>query len=297
MTSSHPAGEERGPVAFVLAGGGSLGAVQAGMLKALTEAGVEPEVLVGTSVGALNGARLAGGADPVSVAEFQNVWRNVERGDVFPVRPLRGLSALLTGADAVFSADGLRRLLADHLRFQRLEEAPIPLAVVAADVLSGREVVLRSGDAVEAVLASTAIPGIFPPVSFGDVELIDGGFVNYTPISTAVDLGASVVYVLPTGFPCTLTKRPRGALGLALHGVTNLLSQRLAHDIVAYRHETDLRVVPPPCPLDVSAADFDHTDTLLRRAEETTRAWLGARMPSGAEERLVPHHIEDVAST
>lgn len=201
------------------------------MLKALSAARVMPELLIGTSVGAINAAFTAAGAGPRDAAELERIWLDVRRGDVFPVKPLRGLSALLTRQDALFSPDSLRQLVVSHLRYERLEDAPIPVAVVAADVVSGREVVLRSGDAVDAVLASAAIPGVFPAVTTGDLELVDGGFVNHTPISTAVELGATTIYVLPTGFPCTLPTRPRGALAVALQAVTNLLSQRLADDI------------------------------------------------------------------
>lgn len=280
-------------VAFVLAGGGSLGAVQVGMLEALTAAGVRPDLVVGTSVGAVNGAFVAGGTEPADMADLKRIWLGIGRGDVFPVRPVRGLSALLTRGDALFSPEPLRRLVTRHLRYRRLEDAAVPVALVAADLVSGREVVLRSDDAVDAVLASSAIPGIFPPVTLGDLKLVDGGFVNHTPISTAVELGATTVYVLPTGLPCALARRPRGTLGVALQAVTNLLSHRLAHDIGDYGGSAELRVVPPPCPLSVSAADFGHTADLIHRAAETTEAWLAADMPDGAEEVLRPHHVDD----
>lgn len=282
--------------AFVLAGGGSLGAIQVGMLRALSDAGIAPDLVVGTSVGAINAGFIAAGAGPEDIAALRRTWLGVKREDVFPVSPFRGLSALLTHGDALFSPNALRRLLAAHLRYERLEDAPIPVALVGADIVSGREVVLRSGDAVDAMLASAAIPGIFPPVAVGGLELVDGGMVNHTPISTAVDLGASTVYVLPTGYPCALAQRPRGALAVALLAVTNLLSQRLFRDIAVYREQVDLRVVPPPCPVSVSAADFGRTAMLIRGGEERARAWLAADMPGGGEAMLEPHHLAGVTT-
>lgn len=296
--AAAPPDHHRGdhPTAFVLAGGGSLGAVQVGMLHALSAAGLAPDLLVGTSVGAINAAFIAGGASPDDISELERIWRDVRRTDIFPLRPLWGLRAVLTGADAAFSPHGLRRLVAGHLCYARLEDAPIPPAIVAADVISGREVVLRSGDPVQAVLASAAIPAVFPPVTIGEFTLVDGGFVNHTPISTAVELGAATVYVLPTGFPCNLAHRPRGALAVALHAVTNLLSQRLAADIAAYDQQVTLHVVPPPCPLEVSAADFSQTTTLIRRAESAARSWLDSNMPAGVAHALLPHHHPGASS-
>jgi NTE family protein len=185
---------------FVLSGGASLGAAQAGMLAALFEREIRPDLVVGTSVGALHAAFVASRPPtPATATELAQIWRRLHRDQVFPLS-LRGLVGGLTKRhDYLVRDSGLRRIVEAHLQFERLEEAEVALLLVAFDVVSGCEVRLSSGPAVEAVLAAAAIPGILPPVHWGEARLIDGGVVNNTPISHAVELGAERVYVLPPG--------------------------------------------------------------------------------------------------
>lgn len=257
--------------AFVLSGGANLGAAQAGMLAAMDEAGVVPDLVVGSSVGAVNGAWVAGHGD---LAALGNVWRSLRRGDVFPTRPIGGLLGFLGRSDHLVSDHGLRQLLRKHLRFARLEDAAVPLHVVATDLLTGQDVLLSTGDALEAIMASSAIPGILPLVTIDGRALIDGGVLNNTPISHAVDLGADVVWVLATGYSCALDVAPHGALGVALHAATLMIHQRLAADVERYAGTVDLRVVPPLCPVSVAPTDFSQADDLIKRAHEHTLAWL-----------------------
>lgn len=201
--------------AFVLSGGASLGAVQVGMLQALADHEIVPDIIVGTSVGALNGAHLAGNPTAAGVAELTELWRPLRTRDIFPVRPRAALAGLFGHETALTSSRPLRRLLERHLRFERLEDAPVPLQVIATDVLTGAEVRLSTGPAIEAVLASAAIPGILPPVEIDGRTLIDGGVANHTPVSAALTLGADRVYVLASSHDCHLATPPKGALLMA----------------------------------------------------------------------------------
>jgi NTE family protein len=271
-------------VAFVLSGGASLGAVQVGMLRALLDEGVRPDLIVGTSVGAVNGAFLAScepGAE--AVEELAAIWRSVRRGQVFPVEPLTGFLGFIGARKNLVPAGALRRLIATHTRHERLEELPIPLHVVACDLLRGAEVLLSEGPLVDAVLASAAIPGVLPPVDWHGRLLVDGGVVNNTPISHALDLGATEVWVLPTGAPCDLTKAPRGALGMVVQATSLMVAHRFAADAAALGARADVRILPPPCPIDVQPMDFGHADDLMLRAESDARAFL-----AGRRRRLVP---------
>src|SRR6202030_1407080 len=136
--------------------------------------------------------------------------------------------------------------------------------VVTTELKSGRAIVLSSGPAVPALLASCAIPGVFPPVTIGRRELIDGGVANHTPIAAAVELGARIIYVLPIGYPW-LYEVPANALGMALQALARMVEQRLESEIASYRDAADIRVVPAIEPLAVSPADFTHTRELIER--------------------------------
>ncbi|KZS82292.1 alpha/beta hydrolase [Mycobacterium kansasii] len=276
--------------AFVLSGGGSLGAIQVGMLLGLAESGIAPDLIVGTSVGAVNGGWLASRADVEGIGMLADLWRSLSREDVFPTRPIVGLLGFLGLRSNLVPSHGLRRLLKGHLQFSRLEDAPIPLHVVATDVLSGHDVVLSSGDAVDAITASAAIPAVFPLVNIDGRDLMDGGVVNNTPLSHAVALGADLVWVLPTGYPCALPKAPKGALAMAVYALTLAINQRLAVDVANYEKSVDLRVVPPLCPLGVTPIDFSHTTRLIERSHDSTREWLATRRPVvGQAALLAPH--------
>lgn len=258
--------------AFVLSGGANLGAAQVGMLAAVAEAGVHPDLVVGTSVGALNGAWVAAGAP---LEDLGAVWRSLRRGSVFPTNPLRGLLGVAGRSDHLVSNGGLRRILKENLRFDRLEDAPIPLHVVVTDVLTGAGVLLSSGPAEDSILASAAIPGVLSPVLLGDRAYMDGGVVNNSPISHAVELGADTVWVFATGYSCALREPPRSALGMALHATTLIVQRRLLLDIERYAEVVDLRVIPPLCPVGVSPTDFSQADALIDRSYELTTDWLG----------------------
>ena len=278
--------------AFVLSGGGSLGAVQVGMLQALTERKVRPDLLVGTSAGALNAAFLAGhGTGRAALDELEQSWARVRRRNVFPLAPLGRLLALGGPRNALCSNRGLRGLITGHLQFDRLEDAPITVHVVATNLLSGEEVLLSSGDALSAVLASTAIPGVLPPVQREGLTLVDGGLADNTAISQAVALGADRVFVLPTGYSCALAEPPSGPVAVALQALGVLIEQRLIADVALYGDRVDLTVIPPLCPLKISAIDFRHSRELIHRAYRSAGAWLDSDSRSLAhQERFLALH-------
>ena len=185
--------------AFVLAGGGSLGAVQVGMLAHSLGGGLVPDLIVGASVGAINAAYYAAEPDERGVERLKRIWLELRRTDVFPFSPIASMLGFFGKTDHLVSPRPLRSLIESELPYQRLEDARIPCYVVATDALEGTEVVLSSGPAATALLASAAIPAVFPPVTLDGRFLLDGGVSNNTPISIAVEMGATRVIVLPTG--------------------------------------------------------------------------------------------------
>jgi NTE family protein len=251
--------------AFVMSGGASLGSMQAGMLQALYEREIRPDMIVGTSVGAINGAYIASRPQTRTTADnLAEMWRNVRRQQVFPFNPVTALLGVARRNHVV--PDGpLRRLIDDQLEFKRLEEAPIPLHLIAVDLFTGRERRLSRGPTLEAIMASSAIPGVFPAVDWEDTELIDGGVANNTPISHAVELGCDPIYVLPTATSCPLPSEPHGALAMGVHAMSLLVQQRLAADIEKFRDAAHLVVLPAACPAGIQPTDFSHADDLIAR--------------------------------
>ena len=202
------AGEPR--TAFVLAGGAGLGAMQAGMVHALYERGIAPDLLIGTSAGALNAAFLASRPATVATAqELAAVWRGLRRSDILPLRPATLISALAGRRDHLIPGRALRRLAARHLQFQRLEQAAIPLHLVAFDLLAGTEVRLSDGPLADAVLAAAAIPGVLPPVRWRGRLLADGGITDNPPSRTPSRSAPGASTCCPPRTPATAACRAR----------------------------------------------------------------------------------------
>lgn len=274
----------KGKTAFVLAGGGSFGAIQVGMLRELVAHGVLPDLVIGASVGALNGIHFCCDPTPAGVARLEAIWCGLRRRDVFPLSP-RHLLGVFTGAASLLDPSGLRGVVARHLLLGQLQDTPIPVHVAATDLLTGASVLLSSGPAAEAVMASCAIPGAFPPVRIGAQHLIDGAVASNTPVMAALALGCTRVIVLPTGFACALATPPAGALASAFHALNLLVARQLVRDLEHVAGRMEVATVPPLCPLAVSAYDFSRARELIERAAQGTRAWL---QQGGLEQQRIP---------
>ncbi len=271
--SHHATPATHRKTAFVLAGGGSLGAVEVGMLRELLAWGETPSFVVGASAGAINGAFFAGAPTLAGVARLEAIWVGLRRRDVLPFN-LASVVSLLMRRPHLVDSGGLRRLLARHLPYERLEDAAIPIHIVASDMLTGDEVLLSSGTAVDAVLASAAIPGVFPPVRVDGQLLVDGGVANNTPISTAIRLGAERVIVLSPGCAQASQQVPPGALGRAMHALSLLVARQLHQDAERYAGAVELHIVHGQPLRKRSPYDYTDTAALIDSAAEATRRWL-----------------------
>ncbi|KZC42503.1 UNVERIFIED_ORG: alpha/beta hydrolase, partial [Rhodanobacter sp. FW104-R5] len=220
------------------------------------------------------------------------IWCALKRREVFPFN-LGSVFGLLFRRDHLVDSAGLRRLLERHLPYRRLEDAALPVHLVASDMLTGQEVLLSAGSVVDAVLASAAIPGVYPPVWIDGRWLVDGGVTNNTPISVAIGLGATRVIVLPTGFACALEQAPSGAIARAMHALSLLVARQLVYDADRFSGSAvELRIVPSLCPLDVSPYDYSAAAGLIARARAETCRWLerGGLERAGTPPQLREHH-------
>ena len=185
--------------AFVLGGGGSRGAVQVGMLQELIRRDIRADRVFGASVGAINGASYAGRPNLENAERMADIWRAIKGTDIFPRGALDGPWAFLQKRPSVHANTGLRAIIEAGIDYENLEDAIIPIEVVTTSLTDGRERWIGHGPAVEAVLASSAIPSIFPPVIIDGDMLVDGGVVNNVPISQAIAAGCDRIYVLLCG--------------------------------------------------------------------------------------------------
>ncbi|GIH48952.1 hypothetical protein Mro03_41310 [Microbispora rosea subsp. rosea] len=212
----------------------------------------------------------------------------------FPLNPATLAAALLGRRNYLFENSSLRRFLERILPIRALDETLIPLSVLTADVRTGRPVVLSREPALPAVLASTAIPALYPTVTIGDRVLMDGGVADLTTLDYAVDAGADEAYLLAPGFSCHLPAAPSTAIAMALHGYNLLSEQRISASIRQNRRRTRLHVLPPLCPVEVLPVDFRGTADMIERATLSTAHWLERREPHPRLARpLCPPHDED----
>jgi NTE family protein len=277
--------------AFVLAGGGSLGAVQVGMLDSLVRHGVSADMVVGASVGALNGAFHASDPTLAGVERLANIWRGLSRHDIFPISWWTLLS-FLWRRDFLISHYGIRKLIDDHIPYQNLEDARLPLHIVTTDIVTGDSIVFSKGPAAEAIVASTSIPGAFAPIHYQDYYLADGALSSNTPIRIAVEKGACRLIILPTGHACANEAPPVGALANVLHALTLLIARQLVGELENLGPGIEYYVVPPLCPLVGSPYDFSQTAEHIERARLATDNWLengGLLKPSNIPHELRPH--------
>lgn len=259
--------------AFVFAGGGSFGAIQVGMLHALAAHSIVADMAFGSSVGAVNAAYYAGDPTIEGIRKLEAIWRSLRRQDVFPIT-WRTLFGFIRRRDFLVTSDGLRKLIETNLLYRNLEDAKIPIHVVATDILSAETVVLSKGPACEAILASAAIPAAFAPVQWRDLFLADGAISSNTPVRVAVAQGARRLIILPTGYACARQSPPIGAVASALHALTLLIARQLISELDGLDPSIDYYVLPPLCPLGGSPYDFSHTGELIARAIKSTDEWI-----------------------
>jgi NTE family protein len=280
-----PAGDpdESGPpggVAFVFQGGGSLAAPQVGMLRALVAAGLTPDLVIGSSAGALNAVAFASNPTAAGLDSLEAVWRSLRRRDVAPLSA-RTLLAAIGRGDGLVSSSAFRVLLASAPIASTLEGTLIPAHVVVTELASGAAVVLSDGETVPALLASCAFPGLFPPVQLGPRLVMDGGVSADVPVRQAAALGARTSYVLPAAAYGTGQPLPRGPMRLAFRALGQVLDSVARSDVAAAGGP--VYVLPAPVSEASHPVDFRDTSRLIDEGYRLAADWLAApAVPAGA---------------
>lgn len=270
------------PVGYVLGGGGSLGAVQVGMLQALSERSITPDLVTGTSVGSINGAVLA--SDPAGAANrLSHAWARATREKVFPGGLLAQAMLLQRAKTHLFPNTGLAEMIADFLGpTTDFADLKLPFAAVTMDVATARPHVITQGPLLPALLASAAIPGIYPPVNHQGLRLYDGGVVANVPMRQAVGMGARSLIVLDCFFPGQLPASTDNIADILLFtALVTMHSQTLA-EAALIGEQLPVVYLPGPAPKLVSPLDFTHTAELIEDAYATSRRFLDELRITGA---------------
>ncbi|MBI2555207.1 MAG: patatin-like phospholipase family protein [Candidatus Rokubacteria bacterium] len=244
--------------ALVLCGGGSRGAVEVGLYRALMELEIPIDLVVGTSVGAINGAVVATSMPPEAL---ETLWQGLRRRDLFALNPQ--LLWKLIWADSLYDHRRLRRFLERRLPARRFEDLVIPLIVTGTDFERGQPVYWREGPLLEAIMASVAMPGLFPPQVVGGAQVVDGGIADNVPIDVAVAEGADTVIFMLCAC-CERTGRPvRGLLPILRRAVSIAIDRKYHADVQHYAGRARLIAIEPPVDPEIDLLDFTHTRELI----------------------------------
>lgn len=284
----------RGGPALVLGGGGALGALQAGALKALFRAGFRPGLIVGTSVGALNGAFLAFHPDERGAERLAEIWLTFDLTKLFHRNLARMAVCVAARRFCVYDNDYLRQVIRDHLEVDDFAAAQVPLFVTATDLMTGAKAVFSQGLVSDALLASAAIPGLFGPVERGGHVLIDGAVAANLDIATAVALGADEVLAIDPSPPLARSF-PRHILGVLTRSLDVLMRQQTERDIRYYGQRATLTVLRPGRALAGKLDAARRPGELIDLGEAATEALL-ARCIDG-EGWLAPGMVEGERGT
>ncbi|MBX7159208.1 MAG: patatin-like phospholipase family protein [Acidimicrobiia bacterium] len=286
------ANEPAPTTAVVLSGGGHLGAVQAGMLEALVAAGIEPDAYVASSVGALNGAAMAAVPGSDGIRLLRETWTTVQTDEIFPGGTVQHLWKIARRHDHLYPNDGLVRLITRSTPVAHFHDLRVPLRIVATELTTGEEHVFASGSLLRPLMATTALPGVFPPVRIGGRVYIDGGVVNNVPLSHATDADRVFVLALQdAGDSGTGARSPETSFEMLLRSFAIARANRFRLDVALYRDQTEIIVVPPPALPKLRFPDLSRGGELMRLGYESTARFLeerlGADTPSTVT-RLTP---------
>jgi NTE family protein len=269
--------ESNRPVAFVLSGGGNLGALQIGMMRALLEHDIKPDLIVGCSVGAINGAGLAEDPTLAGALRLERLWRALDGKELMPAGWLPNPVAIARRGEAIHESQGLRRHLEQTLTARTFEELAVPFQCVATDVVGVREVWFRSGPLIEPILASAALPAVYPAVEIDGVRYLDGGIVDDVPMSRAVELGARTLYVLQVGLFSRPRPEPKRPLDVAVQAYWIARHHRFKRELAAMPSDIELHLLPTGQTPYMRYNDFTRTSELISLAYEASSAYLAGR--------------------
>ncbi|MFV0258127.1 MAG: patatin-like phospholipase family protein [Acidimicrobiales bacterium] len=271
-------GLRRRRVAFVLSGGGALGAVQLGMLRALTEAGIRPDLVIGCSVGAINGAAFATDPSLRGVTRTERIWQRLADGDpaVMPSRRLPLAVVLARRGRSLHDPSRLEQLLAEELPIPTIEGLRVPFQCVATDLATASERWFDQGPLVPALMASAALPAVFPSVTIDGRDLIDGGVLSEIHTVRAAELGATEIYALHVGHLSDRTVEVQRPFDGAMRAYWTARRYRLHDDLERTPGGVTLHVLPAGTIPRLRFDDFTRSAELTEMGYQQASEYLAA---------------------
>ncbi len=269
----------------MLGGGGNLGALQVGMLQAAIDRGIIPDEIVGCSAGAMNAAMVAADPTPEGVARLRQLWITGHGDIVAPIGKFDGVRLLTHRGASLQSNANLRRLLEHNLPHRRFEDFPVPFHVVATSLTHNAERWFSTGDVIEPILASTALPAIFPPVVIAGDVLVDGGVINNVPLTKAYELRPNRVYVFHVGNFNRPRPAPKRPMDVLLHAFS--ISRSFRFDSEARLPAPDgveVVILPSINPGKLRYNDFGRSAELIERARAATATYLDTSAVAAGQE-------------
>ncbi len=264
------------------------------MLNALRNAGIKPDLLVGTSVGALNGAVIANKGLNEGVTALDNLWRHLNRKDIFPGGVISQTRRLFSTRISLFSNDRLTELVCQTLGVTQFEALELPFGALATELLTNHGALFTAGNLHTALLASAAIPGVFPPVKINDILYVDGALTAQVPMAAAVQMGAASLVILDAGEPCHRPHPPRHVAEMFTIAIQAAMRQRARVEASAIAANYPVLYLPTPCPLSASFLNFSGSALLIAQANDMARAFLAeAAIPTPGSMSGAPHHHDD----
>ena len=266
-------GEKQRRLVFVLGGGGSRGACSVGVMKALLEAGIKPDGLVGCSSGAFNAVALAAKPDLETIDKLAHVWRSIRNRDLFDRNPVRMAYRFVRSRNSFFDSRYLRTLAAMNLP-ATFEELVLPCAIIATNLTRARKEIFTTGSVPDAVAASAAIPGLFNPYRIGNEEFVDGAVAENVGLPEAIQLGATHIAAIDNS-----TSNPRRPpnhtlTGILAQSIQIMLGQRMLEEYQRFAQQAEICLLVPNVEFGTAGTDFSQVDRLIEEAYVRTSAFL-----------------------
>jgi len=275
-------------IAIALTGGGNRGPIQVGALQALFAHGIWPDLVVGTSAGALNAVYLAADGTPAVTDRLAAIWRSVNRKTIYPGNYLQVAWRLLRGQNSLYPSDKMRQMIAEHLDplARTYADLKLPCYITTSDLHTSQLWLFpddndRSAPLVDTVLASASVPGLHPPVAYGGTQLVDGGVVDNVPAGIAMQKGATVIYLINVGYGGDVMGPVQGVTQILGRTINTFLAQSLFQDLelasaepaieLHHIHISDLG--------NLSFTDFEHVDAMIEAGREAAERYLRHPQP------------------